>query len=59
MTKNNLNNDNPIIQTNGYNGREPTRICPHCGQEKPLSDFGFRKMGNGKIGNQSWCKDCR
>lgn len=59
MTKNNLNNDNPIIQTNGYNGSEPTRICPHCGQEKPLSDFGFRNMGNGKIRNQSWCKDCR
>lgn len=59
MTRNKLNNNTPIIQTNGYNGSEPTRICPHCGLEKPLSDFGFRKMHDGKIRNQSWCKDCR
>lgn len=60
MTKS--NNDRPIIQSHGYNGSEPTRICPHCKQEKPLSEFGFRKMNkgeNGKIRNQSWCKDCR
>ena len=37
------NNDRPIIQSHGYNGSEPTRICPHCGKEKPLSEFGFRK----------------
>lgn len=55
----NINNEKPIIQSNGYNGSEPTRICPHCGEEKALSDFGFRNMGNGKIRNQSWCKDCR
>lgn len=57
------NNDKrPIIQSYGYDGKEPTRICPHCGKEKPLSDFGFRKMENkedGIIRNQSWCKDCR
>ena len=38
------------------------RICPHCGKEKPLSDFGYRKMKkgeNGQVRNQSWCKDCR
>jgi hypothetical protein len=28
-------------------------------RKKALSDFGFRNMGNGKIRNQSWCKDCR
>ena len=39
--------------------REPTRICPKCKQEKPLSEFGFRQMENGEIRNQSWCKDCR
>ena len=55
----NINNEKPIIQSNGYNGSEPTRICPHCGEEKALSDFGFRNMGNGKIRHQSWCKDCR
>ena len=38
---------------------EPTRVCPNCGNEKPISDFGYRDMGNGKIRNQSWCKDCR
>ena len=59
MYRNNDNNETPIIQSSGYNGSEPTRICPHCGQEKPLSDFCFRNMGNGQIRNQSWCKDCR
>ncbi len=54
-----MNNEKPIIQSNGYNGSEPTRVCPHCGEEKTLSDFGFRNMGNGKIRNQSWCKKCR
>lgn len=57
MNKN--NNDRPIIQSHGYNGSEPTRICPHCGEEKPLSDFGYRKMGNQVVRNQSWCKKCR
>lgn len=56
------NKQRPIIHSSGYNGSEPTRICPHCGKEKPLSDFGYRKMKKGKNGqvrNQSWCKDCR
>ena len=56
------NKDRPIIQSHGYNGSEPTRICPHCGKEKSLSEFGFRKMKKGEKGlirNQSWCKDCR
>lgn len=52
------NNERPKLQTHGYNGSEPTRICPKCGKEKPLSDFGFRKMPNG-VRNQSWCKECR
>jgi hypothetical protein len=56
------NNDKPIIQSSGYNGSEPMRVCPHCGEEKPLSDFGYRDMGEKQghqIRNQSWCKDCR
>ena len=53
------NDDRPIIQSTGYNGSEPIRICPKCGEEKPISDFGFRKMGNGTVRNQSWCKECR
>ena len=62
MRDNNANIDRPIIQSNGYNGSEPTRICPHCKKEKPISDFGFRNMGekqNNQIRNQSWCKECR
>ena len=55
----NSNDKEPKIQSSGYNGSEPTRICPHFGQEKPLSDFGFRQMGNGEVRNQSWCKECR
>lgn len=58
----NPNNKAPKIQSSGYNGSEPTRICPKCKLEKPLSDFGFRNMGkkqNNEIRNQSWCKDCR
>lgn len=57
--KDNNNNDRPIIQSSGYNGSEPTRVCPKCGRKKPISEFGFRKMGNGQVRNQSWCKDCR
>ena len=59
LKKNNINVDRPIIQSSGYNGSEPVRICPNCNKPKPISEFGFRKMGNGQIRNQSWCKDCR
>lgn len=53
------NSSRPIIQTHEYNGSQPTRICPKCREEKPLDKFGFRKMSNGKVRNQSWCSDCR
>ena len=52
----------PYAQSSGYNGSEPTRVCPKCKKEKPLSDFGYRDMGtnqNNEIRNQSWCKACR
>ena len=52
------NNEKPIINSNGCNGSEPTRECPHCKETKPISDFGYRNMGD-KIRNQSWCKKCR
>lgn len=39
---NDQNSQRPKIQSHGYNGSEPTRICPKCKQEKPLSEFGFR-----------------
>lgn len=53
------NEGRPIIQSSGYNGSEPMRICPNCKVEKPMSEFGFRDMGDGTIRNQSWCKECR
>ena len=55
------NNDNidTVVNSDGYDGHQPTRVCPNCKKRKPLSDFGFRNMGNGTVRNQSWCKECR
>lgn len=55
------NNQKATINVSGYNGSEPTRICPHCGEEKPLSEFGYRRMKKetGEVRNQSWCTECR
>jgi len=33
--------------------------CTHCGQWKPASMFGLRKMADGLIRNQAQCKPCR
>ena len=41
------------------------RTCPHCGEMKPLNDFGLRRMQPAIPGepptvtNQSWCRPCR
>ncbi len=48
-----------VINASKYNGSEPTRQCPKCGKMKPLSEFGFRNMGDGTVRNQSWCINCR
>lgn len=48
-----------VSDATGYNGSEPTKPCPNCGEEKPYSDFGWRNMGNDTVRPQSWCKDCR
>lgn len=32
--KNNINVDRPIIQSSGYNGSEPVRICPNCNKQR-------------------------
>lgn len=47
------------IQASDYDGHEPVRECPHCGESKTLSEFGYRSMGNGEVRNQSWCGSCR
>lgn len=33
--------------------------CLKCRQLKPLAQFGLRKMGDGAIRNQPWCRGCR
>ena len=49
-----------IFQTSKYDNGELFRVCPKCHEEKPLSDFGLRKMTkNGPVRNQSYCKKCR
>lgn len=33
--------------------------CLKCKNLKPLAQFGLRKMGDGAIRNQPWCRGCR
>lgn len=49
-----------ILQTSEYKNGELFRVCPKCKKDKPLFDFGLRKMTkSGIIRNQSYCKKCR
>jgi hypothetical protein len=34
-------------------------VCPKCHKTRPLSLFGLRKMADGAIRNQPWCRTCR
>ena len=36
-----------------------TIVCLKCHKTRPLSQFGLRKMADGAIRNQPWCKTCR
>jgi hypothetical protein len=36
-----------------------TLLCLKCKKVKPLSQFGLRKMADGAIRNQPWCRTCR
>src|SRR5512138_2711706 len=36
-----------------------TLICLKCHKMRPLSQFGLRKMADGAIRNQPWCRSCR
>ncbi|HEY6006560.1 MAG TPA: hypothetical protein VIV57_27015 [Anaeromyxobacter sp.] len=36
-----------------------TLICLKCHKMRPLSQFGLRKMADGAIRNQPWCRTCR
>ena len=39
---NDQNSQRPKIQSHGYNGSEPTRICPKCKQETLISVEKFK-----------------
>jgi hypothetical protein len=34
-------------------------MCLKCRRVKPLGQFGLRKMPDGAVRNQPWCKECR
>jgi hypothetical protein len=34
-------------------------MCLKCRAMKPLAMFGLRKMADGAIRNQPWCRTCR
>lgn len=36
-----------------------TLMCLKCHRVKPLAQFGLRKMVDGAVRNQPWCKECR
>src|SRR5271167_1943579 len=36
-----------------------TLVCLKCHQIRPLAQFGLRKMTDGAIRNQPWCRACR
>ena len=36
-----------------------TIVCLKCHKTRPLAQFGLRKMADGAIRNQPWCKACR
>jgi len=36
-----------------------TLMCLKCRSIKPLAQFGLRKMADGAIRNQPWCRSCR
>src|SRR5215831_4466621 len=42
-------------------GREVliTLMCLKCRQIKPLAQFGLRRMADGAVRNQPWCRSCR
>jgi hypothetical protein len=36
-----------------------TLMCLKCHKMRPLSQFGLRRMADGAIRNQPWCRNCR
>ncbi|RYQ02696.1 hypothetical protein PG22506_0323 [Bifidobacterium pseudolongum subsp. globosum] len=54
-----MSEEHVTINMDAYDNGKVMRECPHCGELKPIEEFGFRDMGDGEIRNQSWCIDCR
>src|SRR4051794_41068920 len=36
-----------------------TLMCLKCHKTRPLAQFGLRKMADGAVRNQPWCRGCR
>jgi hypothetical protein len=36
-----------------------TLMCLKCHKMRPLAQFGLRRMADGAIRNQPWCRTCR
>ncbi len=36
-----------------------TAVCPDCGEQRTLKEFGLRHMGNGDVRTQPKCYHCR
>jgi len=36
-----------------------TLMCLKCHKMRPLNQFGLRRMADGSIRNQPWCRTCR
>jgi hypothetical protein len=36
-----------------------TLMCLKCHKMRPLAQFGLRRMADGSIRNQPWCRTCR
>src|SRR5574340_143569 len=36
-----------------------TLMCLKCHKMRPLAQFGLRRMADGAIRNQPWCRPCR
>lgn len=52
-----MQEDKTPIQAQGGNAAEPTKVCRHCGKEKPISQFhGSNRSADGL---QTYCKECK
>lgn len=48
-----------VINVCSLDAKRPMRVCPHCKQTLPLSEYGFRRVPVYGLRLQSWCTQCR